>query len=59
MDSFLTWLRYQTWFISLNKDLARGTPETVGVYLVMGVFIIAILILILLLATPGDDDYYE
>jgi tetrahydromethanopterin S-methyltransferase subunit F len=57
MESFLTWLRYQSWFISLNKDLARGTPETVGVYLVLGVFIITILILILLLA--GDTGDYE
>jgi tetrahydromethanopterin S-methyltransferase subunit F len=58
MDSILTWLRYQSWFISLNKELARGSSETTGVYLVIGVFIIAILILILLLASPSDN-YYD
>ena len=59
MDSILTWLRYQNWFISLNKELAKGSSETVGVYLVVGVFIIAILIVILLLATPSEDDYED
>jgi hypothetical protein len=58
MDSFLIWVRAQTWFMSLNKDLARGSPETVGVYLVLGVFIVAILVVILLLA-GGSDDYEE
>lgn len=59
MDSILTWLRYQDWFISLNKELAKGSSETVGVYLVIGVFIIAILVIILLLGTPNDDEYYD
>lgn len=59
MDSILTWLRYQDWFISLNKELAKGSSETVGVYLVVGVFIIAILVIILLLGTPNDDEYYD
>jgi len=59
MDSILTWLRYQDWFISLNKELAKGSSETVGVYLVIGVFIVAILVIILLLATPTEGDDYE
>lgn len=59
MDSVLTWLKYQSWFISLNKELAKGASDEVGVYLVLGVFIIAILIVIMLIATNDDGDYYE
>lgn len=58
MDSILTWLKYQSWFTTLNKELAKGSPDEVGVYLVLGVFIIAILIVIMLIAT-NDDGYYE
>lgn len=56
MDSFITWLRAQDWFMSLNRELARGSTDTVGVYLVLGVFIVAILIIILLIATNDSED---
>lgn len=59
MESFLTWLRYQDWFITLNKELAKGSSEEIGVYLVLGIFIIAILVVILLLAVPENNDYEE
>lgn len=59
MDSILTWLKFQDWFISLNRELSKGSSDIVGVYLVFGVFIIAILIVVMLIATNDSDDYYE